>query len=80
MTRSSRGRIERRLERKVKTLFKEGLPIDHPELYATEKMANEMDKVIREGKISVEKDGKIHLKYVNKEDLKILNEYEGDRQ
>ena len=39
MTKSSMGRIERRLERKIKSVFKEALPIDHPELYATEKSA-----------------------------------------
>ena len=74
MTKSSMGRIERRLERKIKSVFKEALPIDHPELYATEKMAAEMEKVIKEGKISLEKDGKIHLKYTNKDDMNYLRE------
>jgi hypothetical protein len=69
MTKSSKGRVERRLERKIKKIFEEALPIDHPELYANSKMASEMEKALKEGKITLEEDGKIHLKYVNKNDL-----------
>ena len=69
MTKSSIGRVERRLERKIKKIFEEALPIDHPELYANSKMASEMEKALKEGKITLEEDGKIHLKYVNKNDL-----------
>ena len=74
MTRSSIGRVERRLERKIKKIFKEALPIDHPELYANSKMASEMEKVLKEGKITLEEDGKIHLKYVHKNDLGYVDE------
>ena len=74
MTKSSKGRVERRLERKIKKIFEEALPIDHPELYANSKMASEMEKALKEGKITLEEDGKIHLKYVNKDDLGYVDE------
>ena len=74
MTKSSKGRVERRLERKIKKVFEKALPIDHPELYANSKMASEMEKVLKEGKITLEEDGKIHLKYVNKDDLGYVDE------
>ena len=74
MTKSSKGRVERRLERKIKKVFEKALPIDHPELYANSKMASEMEKVLKEGKITLEEDGKIHLKYVDKDDPGYVDE------